>query len=435
MWSLETYKELLEALRRGAFDVCFSWFGGLFPYEPSNVPIAIAAGRDAGVPSQVQRIEWRNPPLPELPLHAIEVQSAFVLRLCLRAGVAYPLHFVGSGIDVAALAPPSGERQFPLTPRRLVIGRVSRLIPEKDAYSFVLAVRPTVDALTKPSLDASRPAYDSVKFLLAGDGPARRDLELLAAKYDAGPEVLEFVGAINGNKELRDFLGRVDIFLYSTTCDTLGYVVLEAMAAMLPVIATKVCSMEDLIDPGVTGLLVEPLGGGSAGTGEWTITIPSAQRYADAVVDLATRPSAEVEAMGQKAAAVAAGGFTSGAYVDRHAELMEYMRWKAGTERGATEMPPQNITVELLVGFGGSERNVPFQVPLQSTLAGIEKVAADYCGHSFPTLAENARSTPAADVSASISDFNVCVKALAHELADARDRQIIQRLGSGRAVR
>lgn len=50
--------------------------------------------------------------------------------------------------------------------------------------------------------------------MLAGDGPLRQELEGLAADNGAGPDILEFVGAVRGKRELRAFLMQLDIFLW-----------------------------------------------------------------------------------------------------------------------------------------------------------------------------------------------------------------------------
>ena len=172
VWNATAYADLVAALRRGAFDVAFTFFGGIHPTEPGGRPLGVVAAAAAGVARQVQHIEWKYAPLAGLPLDAIEVQTTYVMRQCQRAGVVYPLHFVTPGIDVAELAPPppatatspslaststtlaascppAPARTFPAVARQLVVGRLSRLIAEKDPYTFVLAARPTADALTR----------------------------------------------------------------------------------------------------------------------------------------------------------------------------------------------------------------------------------------------------------------------------------------------
>mmetsp|Transcript_12544 Transcript_12544/g.37669 ORF Transcript_12544/g.37669 Transcript_12544/m.37669 type:complete len:523 (-) Transcript_12544:480-2048(-) len=88
---------------------------------------------------------------------------------------------------------------------------------------------------------------------LVGDGPCRAELEA----HFAGLPVV-FMGLLQGD-ELSAAYASADVFVMPSESETLGFVVLEAMASSLPVIAVAAGGLLDIItQPGVTGLLYPP---------------------------------------------------------------------------------------------------------------------------------------------------------------------------------
>lgn len=83
-----------------------------------------------------------------------------------------------------------------------------------------------------------------------GDGPARSELE----KHFAGYPVV-FTGAMRGD-ELSSAFASADLFLMPSDSETLGFVVLEAMASGVPVVGVAAGGVADLIETGSTGYLV-----------------------------------------------------------------------------------------------------------------------------------------------------------------------------------
>lgn len=91
------------------------------------------------------------------------------------------------------------------------------------------------------------------RFLLGGDGPERKRLERRACEL--GLEgTLEFVGRV----QAADFLRRIDVLVVPSRYETFGLVAAEGMAAGLPVIATSVGGLREVIVDGESGLLVPP---------------------------------------------------------------------------------------------------------------------------------------------------------------------------------
>jgi glycosyltransferase involved in cell wall biosynthesis len=88
--------------------------------------------------------------------------------------------------------------------------------------------------------------------LLAGDGPERESLECLAQEYGLLPEGVEFLGNVDDPLPLYQ---AADIFLLTSDWEGTPNVVMEAMACGLPVVATAVGGVPDLIDDNQNGLL------------------------------------------------------------------------------------------------------------------------------------------------------------------------------------
>lgn len=121
------------------------------------------------------------------------------------------------------------------------------------AFTFVhvgrLAAEKRVDCLIDAfkELERSSPP-GSVRLVIAGTGPSLPDLR---ARASAG---VTFLGTLDRTKVLPALYASADAFLFSSTTETLGLVVLEAMASGLPVIATPAGGVADNLRDGENGL-------------------------------------------------------------------------------------------------------------------------------------------------------------------------------------
>ena len=91
------------------------------------------------------------------------------------------------------------------------------------------------------------------RLLVAGDGPDRAALERQAARNGIADSVI-FMGEIVA----RDVLPAADVFVLPSLYEGMPNVVLEAMAASVPVVATSVGGTPEVVMDGETGLLVAP---------------------------------------------------------------------------------------------------------------------------------------------------------------------------------
>jgi glycosyltransferase involved in cell wall biosynthesis len=113
---------------------------------------------------------------------------------------------------------------------------VGRLSAEKQ----IERIRPVLDALPHARL------------ALVGDGPHRQQLE----KVFAG-SATTFVGYLGG-EDLASAYASADAFLFPSSTETLGLVLLEAMAAGCPVVGANRGGIPDIVSDGINGCLYDP---------------------------------------------------------------------------------------------------------------------------------------------------------------------------------
>lgn len=119
---------------------------------------------------------------------------------------------------------------------------VGRLVPQKG---YDTAVRAFAD------IHARRP---EAVLVILGEGPERESLERLSRDLGLG-ESLRLPGRAG---DVAAWLERADLFLHPARWEGFGLVLLEAMLASLPVVATRVSAIPEVVADGETGVLVEP---------------------------------------------------------------------------------------------------------------------------------------------------------------------------------
>jgi len=183
------------------------------------------------------------------------------------------------------LDPPAVEAPWPRNGGGPTIGYVGRIEPRKGVLDLIAAA---------PAIRVSEPEAEVV---IVGDDPWGAFPEYLA-QVRAARDVLHVPWHDNAAGLMRHF----DVLVAPSLQEPFGTVLSEAMAVGTPVVATRVGGLAEVVDDGVTGVLVEP--------GE-----PEA--LAAAVLDVLARR----EPMGA-AARRAAQRFGADAYADRVAKLI-----------------------------------------------------------------------------------------------------------------
>lgn len=97
--------------------------------------------------------------------------------------------------------------------------------------------------------------------VILGIGPLEAETRRLSDELGLGESVL-----LPGRLEIRDWLERADLFVHTSRWEGFGLVLLEAMLAGLPVVATRVSAVPEVVSDGESGLLLAP--GDDTGIGD-----------------------------------------------------------------------------------------------------------------------------------------------------------------------
>jgi L-malate glycosyltransferase len=170
--------------------------------------------------------------------------STEMLEALREAGIApEKLALISNGIELTAprnTNPCALKQELSENPERPVVLFVGRLVKEKG-----------VDRLLRAW--ASLPGHETMLLLIVGDGPLREDLESQAKKLRLFPSV-RFLGH---QAEVSKFYSIADLFVLPSKTEGMSNSLLEAMAAGLPVVASKVGGNKDVIEDQQSGFLVD----------------------------------------------------------------------------------------------------------------------------------------------------------------------------------
>ena len=211
---------------------------------------------------------------------AVTAPTASVAALLKEQGVLGDIGIVPTGIDTARFASGRGERfraEHGIPRDAFVVGHLGRLIPAKRVGFLAEALVEFLAGSTRTHA------------LCCGKGESEE--EILGRFHAAGlAHRLTLVGNLPDD-EVPDAYAAMDVFTFASLTDTQGLVLLEAMAAGVPVLALRATGPQDFITDGVCGRLLD-----SGAT-------PAA--FAEALAELARDPSRADLAAGARRQAAA----------------------------------------------------------------------------------------------------------------------------------
>ncbi|MEL6468673.1 MAG: glycosyltransferase family 4 protein [Cyanobacteria bacterium J06623_4] len=148
------------------------------------------------------------------------------------------LHIVHCGVTPKQFSPVTHQG----TGRRLLF--VGRLAAVKGLPMLLESIR---------RLKESVP---NILLTVVGDGPDRDLLESLTDQLDLSAQV-KFVG-YQSQSSVRQYLQETDVFVLPSFAEGVPVVLMEAMMSGVPVVATQIAGVSELVEDGVSGFLVPP---------------------------------------------------------------------------------------------------------------------------------------------------------------------------------
>ena len=169
------------------------------------------------------------------------------VRSCLlaRGEKSERICLIPSGIDLQRFRPtgkpPQVIQELGFSPDAFIVGFSGRLAEEKAPLSFL-------------RIAASFAPDSPIRFVMTGTGPLEEKVHATLRRNQLGDR-LHFAGMI---ADIRDYLGCYDVLVLPSIFDGRPTVVMEALAMGIPVVASAVGSLPDLVIHGETGFLCKP---------------------------------------------------------------------------------------------------------------------------------------------------------------------------------
>jgi glycosyltransferase involved in cell wall biosynthesis len=183
----------------------------------------------------------------------IQTISNYLAVWARKMGFTGRLEIVPNGVDLTKFQIPNSKfqinhkSQISKFKQGLGISEKDRIIITTSRLVEKNAVGDVIEALKYLPMN--------VKFLILGSGPLENELKSKAASYNLETRVI-FLGHVEP-REVPRYLAISDIFVRPSLSEGLGSSFLEAMAAGIPIIATKVGGIPDFLEDGETGLFCE----------------------------------------------------------------------------------------------------------------------------------------------------------------------------------
>jgi glycosyltransferase involved in cell wall biosynthesis len=152
------------------------------------------------------------------------------------------LHLIPNGIDLDRFDQIVADTARPQVYSMPIVGTIGRLVEQKGLDVFIAAAAQVAGQRS------------DVEFQIAGEGPLRESL----AQQIAAQGLTDRIHLLGNRSDVPDLLRQFAVFVSSSRWEGMPYALLEALAAQRPVVATQVLGSEELIQDGVTGLLVPP---------------------------------------------------------------------------------------------------------------------------------------------------------------------------------
>ncbi len=212
-------------------------------WRPGTRVIFTEHGRLSDAPPSAKR-RLVNKLLARFPSRVFTVSEDLKQHLVGEGFAPGALEVIYNGIEVGPLPEPAARadvrRTLGVTDDTLVVATIARLDPVKDLGTLLAAVA---------KVRAAVPIFAAI----VGDGPERPALEARARQLG----ISEHVRFLGHREDARQWLAGSDVYVNCSISEGVSLTILEAMAAALPVVATKVGGTPEVVDRD-SGQLIPP---------------------------------------------------------------------------------------------------------------------------------------------------------------------------------
>ncbi|MEA3420122.1 MAG: glycosyltransferase, partial [Acidobacteriota bacterium] len=134
------------------------------------------------------------------------------------------------------------RREISCSPDDFLVGIVAHLADHKGHKYLIQATKLLKEVAPK------------IKVIIVGEGPLKMELNRQVKEIN----VEDMVFFLGFRKDVPQILASLDLFVLSSHMEGMGSILMDAMACRLPVVATKVGGIPEVVIQGETGLLVPP---------------------------------------------------------------------------------------------------------------------------------------------------------------------------------
>jgi glycosyltransferase involved in cell wall biosynthesis len=252
--SVSSQVRLARNIRKRKIDIVhtYGWYPNVFGIPPAwfaRRPALIASIRDAGAymtPAKIRALRITCA-LADCIIANSEAGRAWLMTQGVREN---KIEVIRNGVNISSYtASRDGagiRREFDLPANTPLCACIGRVVSGKGIDFYLRAARILADQ------------NRNVRFLMVGavsvEKNYKSEMEMLARDLNLNGRVI-FTGQ---RQDVADILREVDIVVHPSLTEGLSNVILEAMSAGLPVVATRVGGSPELVQDGQTGLLIPP---------------------------------------------------------------------------------------------------------------------------------------------------------------------------------
>jgi glycosyltransferase involved in cell wall biosynthesis len=208
----------------------------------ARVPVKICSIHSTGWPDRIGLLNRMLTPITDMFVAVADTHGRYLVEQ--ERFPAEKVQVIPNGIDTEQFRPRSPDKELRSRlgiPPGPVAGTVARLGPEKNHKLFLEVAART------------RKEVPQAQFLLIGEGPLKESLEQYARQLGVA-DCVHFLGL---RKDVPELLSLLDVFMLTSHVEANPVSVLEAFAAGLPVVSTRVGSLPETVHED-TGFLVDP---------------------------------------------------------------------------------------------------------------------------------------------------------------------------------